>query len=301
MANGYPAIPSDQFEAGLLPFPNIDVAKRDSSYVDSGVILDHLSQQPPWTLSLLYGDGAALSIPLELMSFQSLTGPTATAFRRHKASGRIIPCQLLQDDPRFRDPSLANVPWQDVVQRVVPPRFDPTLTPSIIAILNQEQVIYLALGVLNVIRLQLLNPVLFGWSPGATAEGAASRVLARSAVRRALITPDSTALAARFASEVTGLPASRFQQFLEAVRRLSQVSGVSPQVKADAITEIAKRLGLEVGGQSVQQGGRILIVAKDARTALQVAADGSITFGRVRITGATLDIVDPVPIRVFKP
>ena len=39
-------------------------------------------------------------------------------------------------------------------------------------------------------------------------------------------------------------------------------------------------MGLETGGLAPMQGGRYLLVAKDGKTALQIAADGAIAFGR---------------------
>lgn len=290
-------MPEDQFEPGIITFDSAQLAQVDRSYVDSGIILDQLSDKAPWFFSVLYEDGGAISIPLELMFFEGLKGPTATIYRRHKQSGRIIPCQVLQSDPRFNDPNNAKLSWIDVIQRVVPPRFDPSLTPTIITLLNQEQTIQLTLGFLKVIRLQLLNPVLFGWNPGAAAEGTALRSLGRVTT----ISADAATLGERFAAEVSGLQGNALQKFLEAVRRLSLLRGVPQQVKADAVVEIAKRLGLEVGGQSAVSGGRILIAAKDARTALQVAADGSITFGRARIVGNAIEIVNPTPIRPLVP
>lgn len=295
-------VPDDQFEPGLITYNRIVDAQADRSYVDSGIILDHLTDTAPWIFSLLYGDGGALSIPLEIMFYDGLKGATATVFRRHKLSGRIIPCQLSQDDPRFKNADGGNLSWVDVIQRVVPPRFDPVLTPTIMALLNQEQMISFSIGVLKVIRLQLLNPVLWGWSAaGEAAEGAAARTALRLAPRGAAITVDATAVGGRFASEVSALRVGQFQKFLEAVRRLSMMRGVSPQVKADAVEVIAKQLGLEVGGQSIASGGRILIAAKDARTVLQVAADGTIMFGRARIVGATIEIVNPMAIRPLVP
>jgi hypothetical protein len=299
MANTIPAMPPGLFEEGLLSFPSVAEASRDPLYVDSGFILDELSDHAPWTLSLLYGDAGALSIPLEVMFFEPLKGAKITVFRRHKASGRIIPCQISLDDPSLRDSSLNKLSADEVMRRIVPPRFDPTLTPSITATLNLEQNIFLTLGFLKVIQLQLMNPVLFGWAPGAAADGATSAALRGLARRSAVVTVDATTLAARVGSEVSSLPVNRFQQFLEAARRIS-LAGASPATKADAIEAVAQRLGLEVGGRSAMQGGRILIVAKDAKTALQIAADGSVSFGRVVINGGVIDIVEPVTIRALK-
>ena len=298
---GVPTFPPGEFEEGFLTFPGVAEAGRDSMYADTGYIADDLSDQAPWRLSLLYNDGGAISIPLELMFYEPLKGATITIFRRHKQSGRIIPCQISQDDPTLRDSSLAGLPWQEVIRRVVPPRFDPVLTPSIINTLNLDQMVSMSLGILNVLKLQLMNPVMFGWAPAAeadTAGSAALRILSRRAAVAA--SGDAAAISARLFSEVSALPVNRFLQFLEGARRLS-VLAVPPQVKADAIELLAQRLGLEIGGRAVVQGGRILIVAKDAKTALQIATDGSVSFGRVKITGGIIDIVDPAPIRALKP
>jgi len=301
MGNPIPATIPGDFEEGLLPFPSVAEAKRDPLYVDSGFIIDELSSEAPWTFSLLYGDDGAISIPLEAMFYEPLKGATATVFRRHKTSGRIVPCQISQDDPVFRDSSLRSLPWEQVLRRIIPPRFDTVLTPAIMDVLNQDQMICMALGVLRVLQLQLMNPVLFGWSPAAKAEGPSAEVLRALARRGAVATADAAQLAAKLASEVSSLPVNRFLRFLEAARRLSLMRAIPPQVKAEAIEALAERLGLEVGGRAIMQGGRILVVAKDARTALQIASDGSITFGRAKMVGTTIEIIDPVPIRALKP
>jgi hypothetical protein len=302
MGNPIPAMIPGEFEEGLLSFPSLAEASRDPLYVDKGFILDELSEQAPWKMSLLYGDGGALSLPLELMFYESLKGATATVFRRHKASGRIIPCQISQDDPGLRDKSLKDLPWQDVLRRVVPPRFDPVLTPAIMAALNQDQMISMALGVLHVLQLQLANPVLFGWAPGATVDAGSAALLRTLARRSAVVSVDAAGLSARVGSEVAQIPVvNSLQKFLEAARRISLMGGVPPNVKADAIEALADRFGLEMGGRAAMPGGRIIIVAKDAKTALQIAADGGVSFGRVQIVNGTLDIVNPAAIRVLKP
>lgn len=207
MGDGATRMPEDQFDPGLIPFGRVQDAQADRSYVDSGIILDELTDTAPWFFSVLYEDGGAISIPLELMFFEGLKGPTATVFRRHKQSGRIIPCRLSQDDPLFRSPNVGNLSWQDVIQRIVPPRFDPALTPTIVALLNQEQAIAMSLGILRVIRLQLYNPVLFGWSPSAAAESAAAKTALRLLARRAAAAGvEAAPIAERLAAEVSGLP-----------------------------------------------------------------------------------------------
>jgi hypothetical protein len=93
------------------------------------------------------------------------------------------------------------------------------------------------------------------------------------------------------------LGGSGFQRYLEFARRLSAVAGLSAKAKADLLVSAAARLGLDVGGQALMKGGRILVIAKDGKTALQVAMDGTITFGRFNT--ATLDIANPTVIRTL--
>jgi hypothetical protein len=103
----------------------------------------------------------------------------------------------------------------------------------------------------------------------------------------------------RLFDEVSGLAGTGLQRFLEFARRLSFVRGLSPDGKASLLLEYAARFGLDVGSRVAMPGGRILLIAKDARTALQIAADGTITFGR--FSTKTLDIVNPVAIRPLAP
>lgn len=189
-------MPDGQFDPGLLSYSRSVDAQSDQMYVDRDILLDELTDRAPWFFSILYNDGGAISIPLELMFYEPLKGPTATVFRRHKQTGRVIPCQISLDDPKFKDKRNDKLSWQDVVTRVVPPRFDPALTPTIINYLNQEQMISFSLGVLKVIKLQLYNPVLFGW--GASAESAAAKTTLGALAKR-VVTQDAAALGERLA------------------------------------------------------------------------------------------------------
>jgi hypothetical protein len=67
VGDGATRMPEDQFDPGLIPFGGVQDAQADRSYVDSGIILDELTDTAPWFFSVLYEDGGAISIPLELM------------------------------------------------------------------------------------------------------------------------------------------------------------------------------------------------------------------------------------------
>ena len=111
----------------------------------------------------------------------------------------------------------------------------------------------------------------------------------------ALVPLNPNALGERLFTIVSALPGDKIQRYLEFARRLSFIPRLTSQQKADLLQTFAPRFDLDVGGQAPMPGGRILLVAKDGRTAFQIAADGTITFGR--FNQQTLDVVNPVPIR----
>jgi hypothetical protein len=286
--------PATDFESGWLKFDGLRDAQSSAGWVEKDILSYEISESEPWVLNLLYVDAGLLIVPLDVMSFKGLEGSTLTLFRKHKLSGRIVPFRMLQDDPKLKDPSLKSLPYDQVLTRIVQPRFDPELTPVIINIINEEQMVFLATGVLKVLALQTLNPVM-GW--GGVASKSATRVLSRVALRKgaAVVTKDAAAVLEGLLKAVGKLQGTALQKFFELARRLSAVRGLTPQVKADLLVQAAERLGLEVGGQAVMQGGRVLVIAKDARTALQVAADGTVQIGK--FNPKTLDIVSPTTIR----
>jgi len=292
--------PIADFEPGMVQFPSLYAAQSDRAWVERDVLNYDLTTSPPYTFTVLYTDGAILSIPLTAMSFASIPANEASVllFRRHKSTGRLIPFQTTQSDSRLRDPSVMSLPAGQGFARTVPPRFDPHLTPRLMAMVNEAQMIYMATGFLRVFELQLMNPVAFGWSAAAAPTTAARSALGRLALRRALsVAPDAAAVGERLLGEVSGLGGAGFQRYLEFARRLSAVARISPQAKADLLVSLAPRFGLEVGGQAVVTGGRILVVAKDARSAFQIALDGTIKFGE--FNKVTLDITRATTIRAF--
>ena len=179
MAN--PQQPNDSFgpiEGGMT----LDKARHDSRWVDTGIVQDSLSTKPPFVYTVIYNDGTTLTIPLEYAWFQKLSGPTVLLYRRHKASGRLVPFQALQTDRALADPSLKKLPANLAYQVAVPPRFDPWLTPFITTYLNQAQWLYLGESALKVFRLHLMNPVLGGWRPGISGTAARSAGVEAAAV-----------------------------------------------------------------------------------------------------------------------
>jgi hypothetical protein len=165
------------------------------------------------------------------------------------------------------------------------------------AMVNELQAIYMATGFLRVFEVQLLNPLIAGWAPAAVESDAVRLALKRMALRKGaqVVAEDAAAVGERLLAEVGTLQGTGLQRYLELARRLSAVKGLNPQAKADLLVSLARRLGLDVGGQAAVKGGRILLIAKDGKSALQIALDGTITFGRFSIE--TLDIVNPAAIR----
>src|SRR5918996_750085 len=106
----------------------------------------------------------------------------------------------------------------------------------------------------------------------------------------ALVPVNPNAMGERLSAIVSALPGTRFQHYLEFARRLSLIPRLTFQQKANLLQTFAPRFGLDVGGQARMPGGRILLVAKDGKTAFQIAADGRITFGRFNLQ--TLDVVN---------
>lgn len=170
-------VPDDGF-GPILPITRLDAAQRDPTWVERGITGDALSSKKPYLHTLTYDDGATLAIPLELMSYRRLQGPTVTFFRRHLVTGRVVPFQASQTAPTAKRPELKGLPALLALQLSVPPRFDPALSPFIIQLLDQAQWLYLGRGMLEVFQLQLMNPVIGGFRPRLI--GTAGRGLARA-------------------------------------------------------------------------------------------------------------------------
>src|SRR5215510_2840991 len=153
--------PKHDFDAGTVTFKSLAAVQSDAKWVEKDLLNYDLSTTEPYTFTLLYTDGGILTIPLTLMSFTPLSEGAGSILivRRHTSTGRLVPFQTSQNDSRLRDPTLNSLSAEQALVRAVPPRFDPRLTPSLIAFLNEAQAIYMATGFLRVFELQLMNPL----------------------------------------------------------------------------------------------------------------------------------------------
>lgn len=288
----------NDFPLESIGFPSLTAAQIDPNWVENGIINYAASDNAPYVFSVLYAGGGIIDIPFNVMFYLPLSNSgTILLFRRHTSTGRIVPFQCLQSAPALADPALKSLPASEALARAVPPRFDPILTPKLIAMLNEAQMIFMAIGILKVLDLQLMNPLLFGWSSAASPSGPVANALERLALRRgaAAVAKDAASVGERLVAEVANLQGTGLQRYLEFARRLSLASGLTPRAKADLLVSLASRFGLDVGGQAAVSGGRILVIAKDGKTAFQIAADGAIAFGRFNV--ATLDIAGATSIR----
>ena len=270
--------PKDDFYPGFSSVSSLDNAKSNPLWVENDIIDYELSKEAPWLFGLLYNDGGMLVIPLEIASFKGISEPgTINFFRTHKASGRIIPFRLAQSErPKAVHSSFTG----GVVMDSIFPRFDPQLTPRIIDYLNQAQMVSAMEGFTKVMGQQLANPVLFGWGRNAIMSSTVRRSLLKAGVRSGVTTSAMTALISTVEAliiQVNQLQATTIQKLLEFARRLSGITMTTAQ-KARVLKQYAVRLGLDTGGLSTLTSGRMLLLAKDGKTALQIGLDGNIHF-----------------------
>jgi hypothetical protein len=180
--------PLADFEPGIVRgVGSLDLARGDPRWVERDVRGYELSEQAPWTFSLYYGDGSRLVVPLSQIWFGEPSGPSATCFRRHKGTGRLVPFVVSLGE---RDRAVASLPHEEAVTRLAVPRFDTKLTPQIAQALNEAQIVFAAEGILTALQLQAMNPVLAG--PLGTAPAAVAR---RAVVKQAA--PEAAAPASR--------------------------------------------------------------------------------------------------------
>jgi hypothetical protein len=176
---------ADAFEPGMASVPAV-TAKTDRLWVENEIASTDLSRQAPWTFTITYTDASRLTIPLSQFAGQPQTNPV-TIYRRHRATQRIVPFVANSLDPAFR--SAGSI---EAAANIAQPRFDTSTTPRLCALLNQAQMIFMAIGILEVLQLQLANPVVAGGirpgpgSAGATGAGLGARALAGGGGRQAL-------------------------------------------------------------------------------------------------------------------
>lgn len=175
--------PAADFEPGIAKgVGSLDAAREDPRWVERDVRGYELSEAAPWTFSLYYGDGSRLVVPLSQIWFAESKGPSATCYRRHKGTGRLVPFVVALGSERDR--SVASLPHEEAVTRLAVPRFDTRLTPLITQALNEAQIVFAAEGILTALQLQAMNPVLVG-PPLAAPAAVARRSVAAEAVRGA--------------------------------------------------------------------------------------------------------------------
>ena len=175
--------PTSDFEPGIAKgIGSLEAARGDPRWVERDVRGYELSEQAPWTFTLYYGDGSRLVIPLSRIWFAELGGPSATCFRRHKGTGRLVPFMVVPGGEPDR--AIASLPHQEAVARLAVPRFDTKLTPLITQALNEAQIVYAAEGILTALQLQAMNPVLIP-PPLAAPAAVARRTVVAEAAREA--------------------------------------------------------------------------------------------------------------------
>lgn len=235
----------DEFDQTTLATQRVEQAQLDPMYVDNNISNSDLGQEQPFPFTLIYTDGKRLEIPLTNVFFEPITEAKVTILRKHSATGRIVPFQASQNDPRLRDPALRDLPAGDVMDRVVPPRFDTTLTPNIVDMVLQAQSIFLARGILNIIALRMTSPPLRAGA--AVAGNAAASVIARNAAQRVLTREGTITVEAAVARNLVK-PTGKLVQILRAIQPRFVVS--PPQSLLEAykiVSEAARSVGLESG------------------------------------------------------
>jgi hypothetical protein len=171
---------ADAFEPGVSSITN---AASDPNWVENDIVEDVLSKQAPWTYTLTYKGGEKIVIPLEQIFTEPLAGATITVYRKHKASGRIIPCILAQADPRLKSLNGPVGSASNTLAGLASPRFDSRTAPKIVNLVNASQMLFLATGMLNVLEVQAMNP-LFGTGigiVGRAAEAATGKMAGKAA------------------------------------------------------------------------------------------------------------------------
>src|ERR1700730_4583263 len=150
-----------EFELSSFGAQRIEEVQADPAFVDNEISDSILGTEAPFPFTLLYRKGQRLDIPLSNVFSERLSS-AITTMRKHISTGRIVPFQASQDDPALRDPSLSGLPSEEAFSRILKPRFDPTLTPNIVSLVNQAQSIFLAKGLLKIILWRLGPPLAKG-------------------------------------------------------------------------------------------------------------------------------------------
>ena len=135
-------IAASEFQPGVIPL-SLAQARADPRWCERDIIeatpriqWHDRTSATDWRidaqwLRLHYADGAALDVPLDprpLLFREPLADGSDPFFRRHRASGRLVPFQVTAREFANLPPT---APIGDTLSSL-PPRFDPYLTPKIL-------------------------------------------------------------------------------------------------------------------------------------------------------------------------
>jgi hypothetical protein len=282
------------------PAMPLSTAQADSHWVETDIVDYAVSTRAPWIFTVLYADGQMLEIPLDKMSFQGVGGASITIFRRHRVTGRLVPCRIGQDALRALPAQITQSLTAATIHTVIPARFDPDLTPRIVAYLNEAQMMQLSMGLLGVAGMWAGGGVSrrppAGLAVGAGTRLAASRsaryIAMREAARRAASQTAGRAVIAASASRIaqvaddlvatTATIQANGPRFIRAATLLSSRAGLTALEKAQVIQEFARRIGFGFSQRGLLDvGAHFLLESEDAVYAFRIMKDtGQIWYGR---------------------
>lgn len=281
-------------------------ARADSHWVETDIVDYAVSTAAPFIFTLLYADGSMLEIPLEKMSFQGVGAASLTTFRRHRSSGRLIPCRIAQAALRNVPPAIARQTTAATMHTLIPARFDPDVTPLIIAYLNEAQAMQLSMALLGLAAMWAGSGpsrrppagVVTGTATRLTAASSGRLMAMRAAARAAAGRVTGRAVAAGVAGRIaqvadeliaaTATIQANGPRFIRAAALLSGRVGLSALEKAQVILEFARRIGFGFSRRGLVDAGELfLLESEDAIYAFRIMKDsGQIWYGRFNIEAA---------------
>lgn len=144
-----------EFDQANAPMSLAD-AVQDPLWVESGIHNYFIPDLKTPEMIIIYTDGNILRIPLKYVTSDTLgSGGTVTMFRRQKFSGRLVPFAISQTDLFSAAEGKKGGSGARLMHELVPPRFDPTLTPLIVHYVDAELARLAVLGFLNVAKLHV--------------------------------------------------------------------------------------------------------------------------------------------------
>jgi len=156
-----------QFDKEFGPADNIGglaEARTDPLWVENGIFNYFMESLKSPEIILVYEDGNILRIPLRFVHNKPLdaSGGTVTMLRRHRTTGRLVPFAISQAHLFNAGLRRQGQPGNQVLGELVPPRFDPSLTPMIPRIVDAELLRHATIGILEVAKLQVGGALLRG-------------------------------------------------------------------------------------------------------------------------------------------